>query len=1338
MIPMKNTVVAIIYFFLIGIIPGMSQDILSKPMPFYSDLASNEIWDIYQDEWGYLWIGTSNGLARYDGHQVRSFKNDYRFPHLLTDNRITSFAESIDYLWIGTHKGINLFEKHTGKVIPIPEKSLQDKDIAFMLTTKKGEIWIASGGNLYRCRKDGSLVRKYDMRHILKIDSQQAIILNSLYEDKSGVLWVLMGKGGLCRYDSKLDTFSYYPYMIDVDYYTMYQDKAGGYWIGTWGNGLWKFQPDSPEKAYFVNCSFLMGKDGKESAVYSIVQDDVYHYLWFLSYNKLYALDISHGDIKLVDIDSRVDTQKMYTRILKDREGNLWLSSYDLANVVRFDKSGIKYYSLSQVKNDLGWDTNILHLCVDENNVAWVNQDRLGLCLYELDTDKLHYADLNGKVREVNLMVKAQQPLSVWVNGRGDSRLVKIIRNGSKLYVTKEIDLSLYTDNCGDILQMMEDSNLNLWVLSSNNLFVISPNDYSAVFCEPLNKRNITHLCVDTHREIWGISTSNQVFSLRYSDKKIVATRKVICFTSEQEDTPKLSCVDYDDCMWIVSSLGYVYRSTPAKDKFELIGLNEILNDCIVLKLLVDRRNLWVITNKKILKYNLQTKLYTEYSTRDSNMRVHLFRGQAACPDNSGGIYAGGHNGFIHLLQSGSQWGADCSFAPMVTDIKVDGSSVFFDKPKIGNTVSHVFLTSRDRNIELSFSTLEYGLQREKQIAFKLEGVDKDWVYPEVNKFTAFYNELPKGTFHFRLKYIDNGKWVDSQYDLTIVRLPAWYETWWAYTFYIVLGITVLCLVEYFYLRRLKKKNQIKLKEELAKTKIDYFTNVSHEILTPLTVILTVIEFFEKNTFHDQYGKQVNILKRNVLKVRHLIQQALDFRKINTQTMPLHISYGRIDSYIKNVCVASFMALSSKKHQQFNVVTNSSIEGYVDFEKLDQILYNLLSNAIKYTPEGKRVELQVSEKMESDRHFLIIKVSDQGIGIKPKDLKLIFNQFYTGKNATGNESNGIGLYLTKSLVELHHGEISVESVYGEGSVFTVSLPLNKEVYATIEETTTLSGDNKQIMDASDIVSVVENEGTVVEKSTVLFIDDDKELLYVLQQTFLGKYNVLVAETAKCALEQLSHNDIDMIVCDITLPDMIGWDLCKKIKTDYRYMHIPIIILTAKQGVEDQVVSYNVGTDGFLTKPFEIKVLEARIDNLILTYKRLQSTFRKEQSMDFSILPYQAADKKLLEKITSTVREHLEEAEFDLEMLSKELGMSKSTLHRKIKAMTGLTPLDFIRNIKMKEACVMLNARQLSISEIAYALGFTNPKYFTKCFKDEFGVTPTEFQQKSIIKMSREV
>lgn len=417
-------------------------------------------------------------------------------------------------------------------------------------------------------------------------------------------------------------------------------------------------------------------------------------------------------------------------------------------------------------------------------------------------------------------MVKAQQPLSVWVNGRGDSRLVKIIRNGSKLYVTKEIDLSLYTDNCGDILQMMEDSNLNLWVLTSNNLFVISPNDYSAVFCEPLNKRNITHLCVDTHREIWGISTSNQVFSLRYSDKKIVATRKVICFTSEQEDTPKLSCVDYDDCMWIVSSLGYVYRSTPAKDKFELIGLNEILNDCIVLKLLVDRRNLWVITNKKILKYNLQTKLYTEYSTRDSNIRVHLFRGQAACPDNSGGIYAGGHNGFIHLLQSGSQWGADCSFAPMVTDIKVDGSSVFFDKPKIGNTVSHVFLTSRDRNIELSFSTLEYGLQREKQIAFKLEGVDKDWVYPEVNKFTAFYNELPKGTFHCRLKYIDNGKWVDSQYDLTIVRLPAWYETWWAYTFYIVLGITVLCLVEYFYLRRLKKKNQIKLKEELAKRRL--------------------------------------------------------------------------------------------------------------------------------------------------------------------------------------------------------------------------------------------------------------------------------------------------------------------------------------------------------------------------------------------------------------------------------------------------------------------------------------------------------------------------------------
>lgn len=1335
---MKNTVIAIIYFLLLSIIPGMSQDILSSPMPFYSDLVSNEIWDIYQDKWGYLWIGTSNGLARYDGHQVRSFKNDYRFPHLLTDNRITSFAESTDFLWIGTHKGVNLFEKYTGKIFPIPEKSLQDKDISFMLTTKNGQVWIASEETLYRCKEDGSLARKYDMRHILKIDGQQAIILNSLYEDKSGVLWVLMGKGGICRYDSQSDMFSYYPYMIDVDYYTMYQDRAGNYWIGTWGNGLWKFQPDSPEKVYFVNCSFLMGEAGDIAAVYSIVQDDVYHYLWFLSYNKLYALDISHDDMKLVDIEGCVDTQKMYTRIVKDREGNLWLSSYDLANIVRFDKSGIKYYSLPQVKSDWGWDTNILHLCVDEDNVAWVNQDRLGLCLYELDTDQFHYANLSGRIKEINLMVKAQQPLSVWVNGRGDSRLMKIIRNGSRLYVSKEINLSLYADDCGGVLQMMEDSNLNLWVLTTSHLFVIPANEHLTVICEPLGKRSITHLCVDTHREIWGISTSNNVFFLKYDEGEIVAVPKNICFTSNMEDAPKFSCIDYSDCMWIVSSLGYVYRSTPKKDKFELVELNETLSDCIVLRLLVDRRNLWVITNKKILKYNLQTKLYTEYSTRDSNVRVHLFRGQAACPDNSGGIYAGGHNGFIRLLQSGNQWGENGNFAPMVTDIKVNGNSVFFDKAETENTMSHVFLTNHDRNIELSFSTLEYGLQREKQIAFKLEGIDKDWVYPEINKFTAFYNELPKGEFHFKLKYIDNGKWVESKYRLTITRLPAWYETWWSYSFYVILGIVLLYLAQFFYLRKVKRRNQIKLKEELARTKIDYFTNISHEILTPLTIISTVVGSLDKESFHDRYGKQADILKRNVLKVRHLIQQALDFRKINMQTMPLHISYGRIDSYIKNVCVASFMALANKKQQQFDVETSVSIEGYVDFEKLDQILYNLLSNAIKYTPEGKRIELQVSEKTDHSRRFLIIRVSDQGIGIKSKDLNFIFDQFYTGKNTFDNESNGIGLFLTKSLVQLHHGEISVESVYGEGSVFTVSLPLDRDAYA-LEEMVSPSDGNKQIIDISaDTAPVVETEDMVTEKSKVLFIDDDKELLYVLQQTFSSKYGVVLAETAKCALAQLSHNDIDIIVCDITLPDMIGWDLCKKIKTDYRYMHIPIIILTAKQGVENQVVSYNIGTDGFLTKPFEIKVLEARIDNLILTYKRLQYMFRKEQSMDFSILPYRIADKKWLEKITSIIREHLEETEFDLEMLSKELGMSKSTLHRKIKAMTGLTPLDFIRNIKMKEACAMLNSRQLSVSEIAYALGFTNPKYFTKCFKDEFGVTPTEFQQKSMTKMSRKV
>lgn len=932
-----------VVFFLLTILsalyynPCFAQEIIAKPMPFFSDLTSNEIWDIFQDNTGYLWIGTSNGVARYDGYHLQTFRNDYRSPHLLTDNHISDFAENDAYVWIGTRKGLNLYDKKTLRMQPVTDKDLCQKNIECIVSAKNRQVWIASEGIIYRCDSLGNVLRKYPMRKILNTKSPSPVI-NSIYEDKSGTIWALLGGNGICKYDIKKDTFAFFPGMVDIDYFIMFQDKNGRYWIGTWGNGLWRFQPESKEREYFVPCPIMNQKSKKsEELIFSITQDDSFGYLWVLSYNELYALDVTDDRrITPVDIEDKVDTHKMYTRITKDREGNLWLGSYDMANLISFDHSGIRHYSVPQLKKDFGWDTNILHLCIDEEEVVWLSQDRLGLCLYNLKKDELIYANLSGKIQEINLMMKSYRRMAVWISDRNLPHIMRLVRHGNSLVTDYELTLNSIQKNCGSVTQLLEDAAANLWVMTEHNLFIV-PANHKTILCKALDQIDVSHLSMDQAGNIWAISTSNHILRLQLDDDLHIQQQSAP-FSTTPEESAQFSCIDYEGCLWIASSSGLIFKSDKGKDKFKLVSFDGALDDCTILKMLIDKQYLWIVTNKKILKYNLRTETFLDYATTDPNIRVHLFRGQSACSDGARGIYAGGHNGFIHIDGKEETLLYATETTPEVTDIRVNNQSIFFEKElskekeTSRNTIQKVFLSPNERNIEIFLSSLEYGLQEKKRIAVMLEGVDKDWVYLNADKHSAFYNKLSKGTYNFRIKYADDANnWTECASPLVIVQLPSWYETWVAYTIYFLLAAGMAYWAQRHYLNLLKKKNAIKLKEELSRV-----------------------------------------------------------------------------------------------------------------------------------------------------------------------------------------------------------------------------------------------------------------------------------------------------------------------------------------------------------------------------------------------------------MDLSTQP-KAADKRFLQQIADIVEAHLEESEFDLDRLSKELNMSKSTLHRKMKAITGLTPLDFVRNIKMKQACRMLTEHELSISEIAYALGFTNPKYFTKCFKEEFGTTPTEYQ-----------
>lgn len=1297
---------------LLGELSASAQHIFAREFPFYNQLSSNEIFSIHQDREGYFWIGTTNGLARYDGHRLNTFRSDYRNGDLLTENSITTIVDNNRYVLIGTWKGMNLYDKQTCRIVPFFDENFQNKVIHNIGIGPDESVWISANNNVYRCDSTAHAIKKFDFD-----DPGSDLVINHLYLDRSNQLWAV-GSRGIFRYDPATDSFFRYPPLGGGrSAYIMCHDAMGNYWIGTWGEGLWQFFPQGGPHGYYKKHETGSSHGGgSESIVFAVEQDDMFGYIWTLSYAGLHTFRYtSDGTLEQVDMQDLIDTHLMYTRICKDREGNLWLSSYDMANTIFFDNSNVDNYLLPQLKQQMGWDANILNLGQSSDSTIWFRQDRYGLCMYHLSEGSFAGCDIG----EVNIIMQSRHKPGVWINQSYAPHVMRLTRSGMKVKVEEDI-------NIGGVSGLLEDNDGNLWISTWFNLNV-RLSDNNALIASEEGTPVMIVMAKDEHGNVWGVTAANEIYSLNCADGRIHCRHKgTIPVLSAKEDISGI-CIDRKGCMWLYTTLGSIYRSDETMQNFGSVPLDAI-DDCTMLGLLADGDNVWVVTNKKVLQYDAYSQSFRSYAADDENILVNSFKSKAFSPDGRGGLYVGGHRGFIHIRPGHPEPAGRAHPTMHITDVKVEDKSLFFGAADSTgkNTIHRIYLSPDDRNIEIFFSSLSYSLHARHRTAYQLEGVDQDWIYLDHGRSSAFYNHLSRGTYRFRLKLeYEPGKWTESRMLLTIVKEPAFYETWFAFLLYALLVSLCLYTVVRFYIHRLKKKSDQKMQEELARTKLVYFTNVSHELLTPLTVISCISDYLEQKA--PAVSQQSTMLKANVEKLKRLIQQVLDFRKMDVGKLRLNVSQGDIGEFILNVCTTGFLPLAQKKNINLDICVDAEeLRGYADFDKLDKILYNLLSNALKYTPQHKNIRVTAHVEASTGHPQMVLKVEDEGIGIPARELDHIFTRFYSSKKNRGIESNGIGLSLTKDLVTLHHGTISAESTLGRGSCFTVTLPLDKESYAPDE---LVDEDIHWLTDAP--VAEMEDypSDPDADKPVVLLIDDNTELLSVMKETFRERYTVLTAVDGQHAWDKLTNNEVDVVLCDVMLPDANGWELCTRIKRDVRYNHIPVIILTAKNGIDDRVASYEAGADGYVAKPFEQKILFARVDNLIKSSRIRQAAFRKEENINLETLAYPSADKQFLQSIIDSIEQHLEEAEFDLEQLSAEMNMSKSTLYRKIKSMTGMTPLDFVRNIKMKRACMMLLARTLNISEIAYAVGFSTPKYFTKCFKEEFGMTPSEYVQK---------
>ena len=606
---------------------------------------------------------------------------------------------------------------------------------------------------------------------------------------------------------------------------------------------------------------------------------------------------------------------------------------------------------------------------------------------------------------------------------------------------------------------------------------------------------------------------------------------------------------------------------------------------------------------------------------------------------------------------------------------------------------------------------------------------------------------MPSGTYTFQLKATnENGEWSGYVREFTVVVLPPFWATWWAYLLYMVLVLVIGVLIYRTIKKRILLQNALRLREmekakaeELNHAKLQFFTNITHELLTPLTIISATVD--ELKTQAPSHNDLYTVMNSNIQRLIRLLQQILEFRKAETGNLKLRVSPGDLAAFVRTG-TESFKPLVKKRKIHFSLLCDpESIVGYFDIDKLDKIMYNLLSNAAKYNKEDGFIQVTLSYD-EEDREFVLLRVKDNGKGISREKQATLFKRFYEGDYRKFNTiGTGIGLSLTKDLVTLHGGTISVESEVDHGTEFIVRIPIERSYYDEEQIDDEVISLRQTAIDYEDTPEdvIAEVQELATKANSILLVEDNEELLNLMTKLLGREYNVFTAENGKEGIIVLENEDVDLIVSDIMMPEMDGIEFCKYVKGHLEISHIPVILLTAKNKEEDRAEAYEIGADAFISKPFNLTVLHARIRNLLKYKARMAHDFKNQIVFEVKDLNYTSLDEDFIQRAINCVNNHLEDPNFDQAQFADEMLTSKSTLYKKLKSLAGLNTSSFIRNVRLKAACRIMEEKGINIrvSELAYAVGFNDPKYFSSCFKKEFGMLPSEYIERFIIEKEKD-
>ena len=1408
----KEKMVILITFWVaqVFISAGFAREINFESYYVQDGLSDPNITAIYRDTYGFLWIGTSNGLNRFNGYSFTVFRSKSKNPGDLQEEYIQCISEDYNNnLLVGTWgSGLAVFNRQKESFTHFVSDSTNENSISHdwirvIYRDKKDRTWIGTqnGLNLYDPEK------KSFTRYLTDIHNPENPVelrLTSIYgidEDNNGNLWIATWSGLIVFNPDlgriiKIDKNHEFGLISTNRLQSVLVDRNNEVWIGTYKAGLIHLKDImiTGNNIQAVREDFTIKSSGNIQNVISDLRindltEDQNNHIWIATEMGLNYINIETHEIlnyyhKINDPNSL--PSNFINKVYVDKDDILWIGTLD-NGLSKYDKSRQKFpITFNEInQSDDPLIKYVKSVYQDSKNRYWIGTD-YGLFMYSPEM-KLLRTFINDPEDETSIDIGGvtgvcedafgQYWVVTWGGGlhklnEQNWEFERLPRQGNDPFEKRQYDDPFDKKNLGDadVRCFIPDYFGGIW-LGTNSGFLdfydIQKKQFEHYFIfdsDSLRGVPVSSLEISKSGIIWGGSNENG--GLIRIDPK---TKQITRYFADDKKNSILSndiytiAVDRSENLWIGMDKG-ICKYFPEQDSFINFSENLNLVEQAVYNIEIDHNgDLWLSTHSKLLHYEVKSNNKIEYISQDG-VRIKNITG---ITDNKGNIVLGGMNG-LNLLNP-EKIPQNKKIPNLVfTEFRVFNEPIDFktNKDILSNHVNStdVIRLKHDQSFfSIGFAALNFSQTEKNQYLYKLEGFDKDWVAS--NTRLANYTNVDPGTYIFKVIGSNNdGIWDREGREIKIIIDPPWYKTWWAYTLYVSLIVFAIIIIVRVSLQREKLKNEFLMQRmeakkheelmtkerEVDQLKLKFFTNISHEFRTPLTLILgPADELLNVSSFDKSIIDGLGVIRKNAARLLRLVNQIMDFSKVESGFMRFTIQQGDVAAHISGI-VDSFKHKAQKRNISYHFTsTHSSVIGYFDADKIEKILYNLVSNAFKFTPDNGLIE--ISLKFFKDGRLLPpgdtkpdnfeFKIIDSGIGISKEMQNQVFNRFFQGeKSAVGT---GIGLSLASSLTKIHCGKLSVASEEGCGSTFILNLPLSlhlmdkyhiDEQVIPLEEKVSVidlddsSRETGSLQPGSDnrmdiIVEAEPNQGEYI----ILVVEDNPEMQDYIKGILEKDFIVKVADNGEKGLQSAIRYIPDVIISDVMMPGKDGYMLCENIKEHQATSHIPVILLTAKANQEDKLKGFGSGADDYIVKPFNSEELRLKINNIIATRAKYQAFFSNGNKGLENVPTYNSVDDNFLKKIHLVLEKNISESTLDHKVLSEEIGMSRAQLYRKLKALTNMSVHELIRLHRLEKSVELLRDQGLTVSEVMYQVGFKNHSYFTKCFKEKYGVTPTDYQ-----------